>query len=126
MSSHTQLKVYKECNDLLLILFTSTPNIQREYRHTVAETTKKDLIELCILIYRANKTDDLAKKLTIIEDAQESLVRVVIQCRILAELKQISVKLFSLVSTHTISIEKQLDAWYSYTKTKLAKDNAAQ
>lgn len=124
MAIYSNLDVYKECYDLLHLLFTATPNIKREYRFTLAEGVKKDLVELCVIIYRANKNEDLDCRIAHIEEAREMLVRVMIQCRILSDMKQISIKLFSLISQHNISIQKQLDAWYKYTSAKRIKADA--
>lgn len=124
MPVYSNLDVFKECYDLLHLLFTATPNIKREYRYTVAEGVKKDVIELCVIIYRANKADGLDQRAAQIDEAREMLVRVMLQCRILSDMKQISVKLFALISQHNVSIQKQLDLWHKSTTNKLNKSNA--
>ncbi len=45
-----------------------------------------------------------------------------LMCRMLTDLKQISVKQFAVVCTHTESISKQLQAWQRYSeKMKLER-----
>lgn len=121
MQIYSNLKVYKQTYDLLQLFFTSTPNIQRDYRYTLGEKIKADLIELCLIIYRANKCESEAARLQSIDQAREMLVRVLIQCRILYDLKQISVKLFALISHHNVEIQRQLDLWCKYSQSRLKK-----
>lgn len=111
MAIYSNLEVFKATYDLLLLLYQTTVNVKREYRFTLAEGIKKDVTELCVIIYRANKAED---KLPTIEAARELLVRIKLQCRMLVDLHQISIKLFALISEHNESIQKQLDAWHKY------------
>lgn len=116
MAIYSNLEVFKATYDLLLLVYQTTSNVKREYRYTLAENIKHDITELCVLIYRANKADE---KLSVIDTARELLVRVKLQCRMLVDLRQVSIKLFALVTEHTDSIQKQLDAWYKYNATKV-------
>ena len=120
MATYSQLKVFKETYDLLMLVYQSTANISREYRYTLVEKIKNDVTELCILIYRANLTKD--DKPIQIDAAREMLVRIAIQCRMLGDLRQISAKLMAQITLHTQSIGAQLDAWHKYTLTKDTKD----
>ena len=63
--------------------------MQRDYRYTLGETLKKDLIMILTLIYRANST---RQKVETIIEAREKLVAVKLQLRLLHDLKQLSLK----------------------------------
>ena len=44
MATYNQLPVYKATYDLLLYVYQIGKNVQRDYRYTLGETLKKDLI----------------------------------------------------------------------------------
>lgn len=108
MATYNQLPVYKATYDLLLFVYQIGQNVQRDYRYTLGETMKKDLIEVLVLIYRANSS---RQKGEVISEAREKLVAVKLQLRLLNDLKQISLKAYADASLMTESISKQLAAW---------------
>lgn len=54
MATYNNLPVYKICYDLILQIFASSRHMQRDYRFTLGETMKVELIALITNIYRAN------------------------------------------------------------------------
>ena len=102
MATYNQLPVYKATYDLLLYVYQIGKNVQRDYRYTLGETLKKDLIMILTLIYRANST---RQKVETIIEAREKLVAVKLH------LKQLSLKNYANASLMTESISKQLSAW---------------
>ena len=106
MATYNQLPVYKATYDLLLYVYQIGKNVQRDYRYTLGETLKKDLIMILTLIYRANST---RQKVETIIEAREKLVAVKLQ--LLHDLKQLSLKNYANASLMTESISKQLSAW---------------
>ncbi|MCH5306078.1 MAG: four helix bundle protein [Rikenella sp.] len=121
MAIYDNLEVFKASYDLLLFVFQFTPNVKRDYRYTLAEKIKDNIIELCLSIYRANAAKD---RVPDIRQARERLVTVKLLCRMLTDLKQISVKQFAVVCTHTESISKQLQAWQKYSE-RVRNESAA-
>lgn len=113
MAIYDKLEVFKASYDLLLFVFQFTPNVKRDYRYTLAEKIKDNIIELCLCIYRANGAKD---RVPYIRQAREQLVAIKLMCRMLTDLKQISVRQFAVVCTHTESISKQLQAWQRYSE----------
>lgn len=89
MATYNQLPVYKATYDLLLYVYQTGKDVQRDYRYTLGETLKKDLITILTLIYRANAN---RQKVEIIVEAREKLVAVKLQLRLLHDLKQLSLK----------------------------------
>ncbi|MDD2438558.1 MAG: four helix bundle protein [Massilibacteroides sp.] len=115
---YDQLPVFKTAYDMLLQVFNCCRNMQRDYRYTLAEKLKNETIELLICIYNANKSQD---KLAYIEKAQEHLVVVKIQIRLLNDLKQISLRRYAAYAESVASISKQLTAWHAYIEKKYEK-----
>lgn len=122
MAIYDNLEVFKASYDLLLYVFQFTPNVKRDYRYTLAEKIKDNIIELCLCIYRANASKD---RVPDIRQARERLVTIKLMCRMLTDLKQISVKQFAVVCTHTESISKQLQAWQKYSEKMKAEQQQA-
>ena len=108
MATYNQLPVYKAAYDLLLYLYQIGQNVQRDYRYTLSETMKKDLVEVLVLIYRANNAQ---QKIEIIAEAREKLVTVKLQLRLLHDLKQISLNAYANTSVMVETVSKQLAAW---------------
>ena len=73
MAIYDNLPVFNQAYDLLLQILRFTSSVQRDFRYTVGETLKKDVIELCLCIYRANAS---VEKLPQIEAARERMVSI--------------------------------------------------
>ena len=56
MAIYNNLPVYKVSYDLTLELFKVIKNFNREYKYTLGESLKKEVIELMGDIYRANSS----------------------------------------------------------------------
>ena len=108
MATYNSLPVYKVCYDLTLEVFASSRNMQRDYRFTLGETMKKELISLITNIYRANSRQERKK---LIGEARENLEVVRMLMRLTYELKQIPMNKFISANEKIESISKQLTAW---------------
>ncbi len=108
MATYDNLPVYKVCYDLLLLLFQICGNMQRDFRFTLGESMKKELIALMVNIYRANCR---RQKKSLIGDARENLEVTRLLLRLAMELKQIPLKHFVTANEMIESISKQLTAW---------------
>ena len=82
--------------------------MQRDYRYTILQDLKRLLIDLLIMIYRANAT---WSKQPVISTMRESVVEVKVYLRLLCDLKQLSEKQYLLLSESAVNISKQLVAW---------------
>jgi len=58
MLLYDQLPVFKACYDLLLDVFLTTKNLNKEYKYTLGEDLKKEVIALLMGIYKANSYQD--------------------------------------------------------------------
>ncbi len=112
MAIYTNLPVYEESYQLLLDVVNFTRNIQRDLRYTLGEKLKQNIIDILVLIFKANKTKDKTEHIAM---ARETLVEVQVVIRILNDLKQISDRQYIVLAEKTTSISKQLSSWERYT-----------
>ena len=112
MAIYTNLPVYEDSYQLLLFLVSFSRNMQRDFRYTLGEQVKDKVVEMMVLIFRANKSKDKTEHIV---QAREKLAEVQIVIRLLNELRQISDKQFTALVEKTVSISKQLSSWEKYT-----------
>lgn len=115
MASYDNLPVYKTTYELLSYVFRMNRHVSRDYRYTLCETLKKELIDMLILIYKANMVTD---KVGHIAQAREKIAVVKIYLRLLCDLKQISIKQFAQTAEMSESVSKQLASWYKIQENK--------
>ncbi len=117
MAVYTELKVYEECYRLFLQLVTSTSRIQRDLRYTLGEQAKRAVMDILILIFKANKSYD---KVGAISQAREKLVEVQILLRVFNDTRQLSDRQYTMFMEYVVSLSKQLTAW-EYSSMKKEK-----
>ena len=113
MTTYDYLPVYKVSYDLLVELFRFTKDFTREYKFTLGESIKKEVIEMIRNIYRANSS---FSKQTIIQSARENIETIRLYLRLLKDLKQINLKKFVFLNEKIESVSKQLTAWQKSSK----------
>lgn len=126
MAIYDNLPVFKATYDLLLQVVKLSVHIRRDARYTMGESLKKEIIGLCVCIYRANLT---AEKGPLIEEACEKLVPIKLLIRLLHDTQQLSTKQYAMLCEHLDTITKQLSAWQKYTqkdKKKSSKNQSEQ
>lgn len=113
MAIYDNLPVFKETYDLLLNFIRQSVNLKRDFRYTIGQELKKELMDLCVHIYRANAACD---KEVFIGMARERIVVIKLNFRILHDTHQLSTRQFSLFADKVESISKQLASWMKYLK----------
>jgi hypothetical protein len=108
MATYDNLPVYKACYSLLLMLFNGARHMQRDYRYTLGETMKNELIALITNIYLANCRTN---KKDLLITARENIEVVRLMLRLAVDLKQFPLKLSAAANEKIESISKQLTAW---------------
>lgn len=108
MAQYNFLPVYKTSYDLLTAIFEHSKNFSREYKYTIGQSIKKEIIEMIINIYRANSS---YSKKALIRQARENVEVVRLLLRLLKDLKQIGLKKFILLNEKIESASKQLTGW---------------
>ena len=118
MALYTHLPVYEKTLRLLLDVVPCTMRMQRDYRYTMGEQLKRCIMDILILIFKANKTEQKGEYISV---AREKLVEVQIMMRVLNELRQISDKQFMMFAEMTEGISKQLSAWERSVASRLSR-----
>jgi hypothetical protein len=111
MAIHHRLPVYKASYDLFLYSFQLISNMNREYKYTIGEKLKNEIMDLMMNIYRANKKRDTKERIERITAAQEIIEVIRILFRLLKDLKQISLKHFVRVNENIENVSRQLFGW---------------
>ncbi len=108
MATYDYLPVYKVSYDLLVELFRFTKDFTREYKFTLGESIKNEVIEMIRNIYRANSSYTKEK---IIQSARENIETIRLYLRLLKDLKQVNLEKFVFLNEKIESVSKQLTAW---------------
>ncbi|MCM1150794.1 MAG: four helix bundle protein [Alistipes sp.] len=123
MAIYDNLPVFKATYDLLLQVVKLSVNIRRDARYTLGESLKKEILGLCICIYRANLT---AEKGPLIEQAREALVPIKLLIRLLHDTQQLSTKQYAMLCEHLDVISHQLSAWQKYLLKEKTKSRTPE
>ena len=109
MTTVNNLPVYKESYDLLLGFFQVAKQFNREYKFTLGEQVKEEIIALVLDVYRANsvRTDRLKH----IQSARERVEVIRLLLRLLRDLRQLPLDKFVVLNTRLESISRQLTGW---------------
>lgn len=113
MATYDNLPVYKVSYDLLQKIFPVVHNFWREYKYTIWETIKKEVIDLLISIYRVNSHTD---KKIYLEQSRWHIEVVRLLIRLCKDLREIDLKEFVFINQMIESISKQLTAREKYNK----------
>lgn len=119
MGQYEVLPVYRDAYDLLLIVYSRLYKVPRDYKFTLVQDLKKDLIDILTGIFVANSSFD---KVPVIKDMRKTLVGVKVKVRLLSDMKLIDPKLFALMVDKEESVSKQLASWQKYYTQKPLKE----
>lgn len=109
MTTYQNLPVYKTSYDLLILIFFLVKEFSREYKYTLWDSVKKELLDLIKNVYKANSSFD--NRLINIKNARENIETLRLYIRLCKDLKIINLKNFVDVSEKIESISKQLFSW---------------
>ena len=108
MAQYQHLPIYKLTYDILLRTMIATKDFPREYKHTLGQKIKDELMELVILIYRANSA---INKQQHIESIMERIQAIQLLMRLSHDMKILSRKHYAALSEMTDSLGKQAQGW---------------
>lgn len=108
MATYDNLPVYKTSYDLLLLVFNLVKEFKKEYKYTLWDIIKKEIINLISNIYKANSKQDKQKNILL---AREKLELLRLYIRLCKDLKIINLNRFVEINLLIESISKQLVAW---------------
>lgn len=108
MATYDNLPVYKSSYDLLLLIFETVKNFTKEYKYTLWDTIKKEIINMISNIYKANRQKNKTKNIVL---AREKVELLRLYFRLWRDLKIISLNKYINIQILLESISKQLTAW---------------
>ncbi len=108
MALYTELPVYRDTYQLTLKVFEYTREFARDYKFTLGEDMRRDVLKLTSSIYRANKSTSKAEHLDGFLDEFELLK---LKIRLCVDMKLLPMRKQALLSGLLESIKKQVIGW---------------
>ncbi len=122
MAQYQHLPIYKQTYDLLLRTMTATKDFPREYKYTLGQKIKDELIELVVMIYRANSARDKARH---IESILERVQAIQLMMRLSHDMRILPRRHYAALSEMTDNIARQAQGWLKGT-TKSSERGAPE
>ncbi|MCD8304056.1 MAG: four helix bundle protein [Prevotellaceae bacterium] len=108
MAIYTNLPIYKATYSLLLSVSKMLPNLPRDCRYSIGTDLRAKVMEIIILIYRANRTKN---KAPIITRMRETLLEAQVYVRLLCDMRHISEGKYTELAERTQDMSRQMAAW---------------
>jgi hypothetical protein len=108
MAQYQHLPIYKQTYDILLRTMTATKDFPREYKYTLGQKIKDELIELVVVIYRANSATDKNRH---IESIVERVQAIQLMMRLAHDMKILSRRNYAALSEMTDGLARQAQGW---------------
>ncbi len=108
MALYTELPVYRDTYQPTLKVFEYTREFARDYKFTLGEDMRRDVLKLTSSIYRANKSTSKAEHLDGFLDEFELLK---LKIRLCVDMKLLPMRKQALLSGLLESINKQVIGW---------------
>ena len=112
MAQYQHLSIYKQTYDVLLRTMVATKDFPREYKYTLGQKIKDELIELVVMIYRANSA---VNKVLHIQAILERVQAVQLMMRLSHDMKILSRRHYAALSEMTESLARQAQGWMKGT-----------
>lgn len=110
-----ELDVYKKSYDLLIKIFDVVKHFRREYKYTLGDKIKQEVLDVMLNVYRANVS---TKKAEYIKQAREHTEVLKILLRLSKDLKLINIEKYTMLISITEEISKQLSGWQKWTEKR--------
>lgn len=114
MTLYQDLPVYRTSYELLLLVYSIVKQFTRDYKYTLWDKIKNQMIELVTTIYKANSSQK--KRIYNISKAREQVEVLRLYFRLSNDLQIIGRKKFIELNQYIESVSKQLYAWEQSTK----------
>jgi len=108
LAQYQHLPIYRLSYELLLRVVTATKEFPRDFKFTLGQKMKDEVIEMVVLIYRANSTEH---KAPVIEILLERLQVVELLVRLSHDLRLMSPKVYASIVEMTQSLGRQAQGW---------------
>ncbi len=114
MTTYNNLPVYKTSYDLLLQIFEEVKKFEKQYKYTIWDKIKSEIIDLITSIYRANSSFE--ERLKNIKKAREQVEVLRLYIRLSKDLKIFPISKFADLNLNLESLSKQLFSWEKSVK----------
>lgn len=108
MAQYEHLPIYKQTYDILLRTLTATKDFPREYKYTLGQKIKDELIDIVVLIYRANSATNKEQH---IQEIMERVQAVQLLMRLSHDMKILPRRHYAALSEMTENLAKQAQGW---------------
>jgi hypothetical protein len=108
LAQYEHLPIYKQTYDLLLRIMTATKDFPREYKYTLGQKLKDEVIELVVLIYRANSVREKEAHITAI---LERVQVVQLMIRLAHDMKILPRRHYAALAEMTDGLARQAGGW---------------
>lgn len=109
MATYDRLPVYRASYDFLVEAFGFVKTFPREYKYTLGESIKQELLDMIRSVYRANGSPE--RRRHHVSEAREHLEAVRLFLRLTKDLKQVGLEKFVRLNALVEDISKQLYHW---------------
>lgn len=114
MVTYNNLPIYKTSYDLLLQIFELVKTFGKQYKYTLWDKIKNEIVDFITNIYRANSNFDT--RLQNIKKAREQVEVLRLYIRLCRDLKILPISKFADLSLNIESMSKQLFSWEKSVK----------
>ncbi len=108
MAQYKHLPIYRLTYELLQRVMDSTKDFPREFKFTLGQKMKDEAIELVVLIYRANSTENKSIHLDMLLERLQVLELLL---RLCLDMKIMPTKKYAAIVEMTGSIGRQANGW---------------
>jgi len=108
MAQYQHLPIYKQTYDMLLRTMIATKDFPREYKFTLGQKIKDELIELVVMIYRANSAIDKKEH---IESIMERIQAIQLLMRLSHDMKILPRRHYAALAQMTDDLGRQAQGW---------------
>ncbi|MBI1321639.1 four helix bundle protein [bacterium] len=108
MARYEHLPIYKATYDLLLAAMQGTKSFPREYKYTLGQNIKDEIVGLVVFIYRANSTRDRADH---IDAILERIQVISVLIRLCHDMKIMQRKHYARLVELTQRLGQQAQGW---------------
>jgi hypothetical protein len=108
VAQYQHLPIYKQTYDVLLRTMVATKHFPREYKFTLGQQLKDELIELVVLIYRANSAGSKKLHIALI---LERIQAIQLLMRLSHDMKVLPRNHYAALAEMTDTLGRQAQGW---------------
>lgn len=108
MAQYKHLPIYKGAYDLLLRITIATKDFPREYKYTLGQKLKDEVMDLILFVYRANSVPDRTAH---IQSILERIQLIEVMMRLAHDLHVLTRGNYAGLAEMTDSLARQAQGW---------------